>query len=221
LTQASRTDPDDDSALILLAATYGQLGRLEEARSAIGKADTLRRNRQKELPDGPIRRGIDLFLVGSYTLDDVDLWPFKEQADRERLRQGLRLAGVSEGGQEGEISPTEIVGATTVDAAGAKTLFDRGVPFVDVRGDSDWSIGHIPGAVHLDLDEAFGEASLSAVADRDQQVVIYCMGPRCLRSSQACALAVSWGFTQIYYFREGFPAWKAGGYPVEVPEDET
>jgi adenylate cyclase len=219
LTRASRADPDEERALILLAATYGHLGRLEEAASAIEKANTLRGNRQQDLDEGPVRPGIDVFLLGSYTLDDVDLWPFKEQADRERLRQGLRLAGVPEAGQEGEISPIEIAGATTVDAAAAKRLFDRGVPFVDVRGDSDWSVGHIPGAIHLDSDTVFGEASLSAVAGKDQQVVIYCMGPRCLRSSQACALAVSWGFTQVFYFREGLPAWKAGGYPVEVPED--
>jgi rhodanese-related sulfurtransferase len=126
---------------------------------------------------------------------------------------------MSEAGQGEEISPIEIAGATSVDAAAAKRLFDRGVPFVDVRGDSDWSFGHIPGAIHLDLDQAFGETSLSAVAGKDQQVVIYCMGPRCLRSSQACALAVSWGFTQVFYFREGLPAWKAAGYSVEVPDD--
>jgi rhodanese-related sulfurtransferase len=219
LTRASRADPDEERALILLAATYGHLGRLEEAESAIEQANTLRRNRQQDLNEGPVRPGIDVFLVGSYTIDDVDLWPFKKQADRERLRQGLRLADVSEAGEEGEISPTEIVGATTIDAAAAKMLFDRGVPFVDVRGDSDWSIGHIPGAVHLDLDDEFSEPNLVVVVGKDQEVVIYCMGPRCLRSSEACSQAVSWGFRRVYYFREGLPAWKAAGYSIEVPED--
>ena len=220
LTRASRADPDDELALILLAATYGHLGRLEEAESAIEKANELRRHRQRDIEEGPLRVGLDVFLVGPYTLDDVDLWPFKEQADRERLRQGLRLAGV-EAGQEGEVSPTEIAGATTIDAAAAKTMLDRGVPFVDVRSDEDWSLGYIPGAVHLDSDDAFGEESLIAVASKDQAVVIYCMGPRCLRSSQASAKAVSWGFTRVRYFREGFPAWTAAGYPFEVPKDAT
>ena len=137
------------------------------------------------------------------------------------MRQGLRLAGVSEFGQEGEISPTEIAGVTTIDAAAAKTMLDRGVPFVDVRSDEDWSLGYIPGAVHLDLDDAFGEESLTAVASKDQAVVIYCMGPRCLRSSQASAKAVSWGFTRVHHSREGLPAWKAAGYPLEVPKDAT
>jgi len=221
LTRASRADPDDELALILLAATYGHLGRAQEAESAIGQANELRRKRQEGLAEGPLRVGLDVFLVGPYTLDDVDLWPFKEQADRERLRQGLRLAGVAEVGEEDEVSPTEITGATTVDATAAKTLFDRGVSFVDVRSDEDWSLGYIPGAVHLDSDDAFGEESLSAAVAREQEVVIYCMGPRCLRSSEACAKAVSWGFTQVFYFREGFPAWKASGYPFEVPKEAT
>ncbi|MGH6920995.1 MAG: rhodanese-like domain-containing protein, partial [Geminicoccaceae bacterium] len=221
LTRASRADPDDELALILLAATYGHLERLEEAESAIEKANELRRQRQKDLAEGSLRVGLDVFLVGPYTLDDVDLWPFKEQADRERLRQGLRLAGVAEAGQEGEVSPTETPGATTVDAAAAKTMFDRGVRFVDVRADGDRSLGYIPGDIHLNLDGAFGRESLSAVVGKDQEVVIYCMGPRCLRSSQACAKAVSWGFTQVFYFREGFPAWKAAGHPFEVRKGAT
>jgi adenylate cyclase len=221
LTRASRADPDDELALILLAATYGHLGRLQEAESVFKQANELRRKRQEDLAEAPLRVGLDVFLVGPYTLDDVDLWPFKEQADRERLREGLRLAGVPEAGEEGEVSPIEITGATTVDAAAAKTLFDRGVSFVDVRSDEDWSLGSIPGAVHLDSDDAFAEESLSAVVAREQEVVIYCMGPRCLRSSQACAKAVSWGFTQVFYFREGFPAWKAAGFPIALLDDKS
>jgi rhodanese-related sulfurtransferase len=92
------------------------------------------------------------------------------------------------------------------------------VPFVDVRPDGRWQDGHIPGAVNLSLKhKAFSEVTLAQVAAKDQEVVIYCMGPRCLLSSKACALAVAWGFENIYYLREGFPSWKAAGYPVAVP----
>jgi rhodanese-related sulfurtransferase len=220
LTRASRADPDDELALILLAATYGHLGRLQEAGSAIVQANELRRKRQEDLAEGPMRVGLDVFLVGPYTLDDVDLWPFKEQTDRDRLRLGLQLAGLPEAGEEEEVSPTEIAGATTIDATGAKAMFDRGVPFIDVRADGDRSMGHIPGDVHLNLDDAFGEESLGVVGSKDQPMAIYCMGPRCLRSSEACAQAVSWGFTEVRYFREGFPAWKAAGFPIALADDE-
>lgn len=78
------------------------------------------------------------------------------------------------------------------------------------------NLGHIPGAVLLDLTTDFSEASLLTVADRDTEVVIYCEGPKCLRSSQACAEAVAWGFTRVHYFRDGFPGWRAAGDPIEI-----
>ncbi len=113
-------------------------------------------------------------------------------------------------------SPTEVEGATTVDVATSKALFDRGVPFVDVRGDRHYVAGHIPGAVHLRLlTAAFSESALAEVASKDQEVVIYCEGPRCTASSEACEMAISWGWKKVYYFRDGYPGWKAAGYPSE------
>ena len=49
----------------------------------------------------------------------------------------------------------------------------------------------------------------------DEDVVFYCSGVRCPRSSAGATRAVAWGYKKIYYFREGFPAWKNAGYPVE------
>jgi len=217
LTRAAQSNPDDDRSLIVLAATYGQLGRVQEAKSAVDKANGLRRERQQRLTDPNLTAGVDFFLAGPYTQKDVDLWPFKEEADRTRLREGLRLAGVPEAGEGENVSPTEVAGATTVDPAAAKILFDRGVPFVDVRSLARWNDGHIPGAVILNpKQQEFTEAALSQVATKDQEVVIYCMGPRCLRSSKACAKAVAWGFEKVYYLREGLPGWKAAGYPIAV-----
>jgi rhodanese-related sulfurtransferase len=36
-----------------------------------------------------------------------------------------------------------------------------------------------------------------------------------MRSSNASKKAVEWGYKNVYYFRLGFPAWKAAGYPAE------
>ena len=114
----------------------------------------------------------------------VDIWWLKEQADIERLRKGLGIAGVPAGraystvGRE-LVSQTkdgpEVKGATSIDVTTAKELFDRGVPFVDVRSVRHWSKGHIPGAVHLYL-YAFREYKLSKIVSKDQEVVIYCAG---------------------------------------------
>jgi rhodanese-related sulfurtransferase len=114
-----------------------------------------------------------------------------------------------------KVSPETVKGAATVDGTKAKALFDKGVVFVDVRSDKDWQAGHIPGAVHLDLNKGYSDASLGAKVKKGQDVVMYCNGPSCLRSSEAAEKAVGWGYGKVHYYRLGFPDWKAAGYPVE------
>lgn len=115
----------------------------------------------------------------------------------------------------GEVSPQSIDGAVTLDTVEAKAMFDREVAFVDVRKDSDWDAGRIPGAIHLDIKSKFSEESLAGEIEKGESVVIYCNGASCMRSSDASAMAVGWGFTRVHYYRDGFPAWKAAGNPVE------
>jgi len=112
-------------------------------------------------------------------------------------------------------SPETVPGATTVDSAQAKQLFDDGALFVDVRKTTDWDAGRIPDALHLDIKSAFSKEALSAEAAANESIVIYCNGHSCLRSSDASKMAVAWGFSKIYYYRDGIPAWKNAGYPVE------
>jgi rhodanese-related sulfurtransferase len=114
-----------------------------------------------------------------------------------------------------KISPQAVDGATTVSAAEAKDLFDNGTLFVDTRKDKDWNAGRIPDAVHLDVKKVLSEDTLSNEVKKDEAVVMYCNGESCMRSSKASAMAVEWGFSKVYYFRDGFPAWKSAGYPVE------
>lgn len=114
-----------------------------------------------------------------------------------------------------EMAPEQVAGAKTIDGAKAKELFDNGALFVDPRKDSDYEAGRIPGAVHLNLDGDLSEEALSAEAKKDEQLVFYCNGVKCKVSSSACKLAVNWGFTNVHYYRTGFPDWKSRGYPVE------
>jgi len=206
MLRATRRNPDDDFNFLLLAATYGHLGREQEARSAIETFNELRANAGR----------------GAYTLAHINEWTYKEEAEKEQLREGLRKAGLPEGSPvvaitPGGTSPKKVEGAITIDATRAKTLFDRAVPFVDVRDDADWNAGHIPDAVHLELFNVFSEARLSKIVGKNEEVVFHCAGPSCGRSAGACVSAVSWGFTRVYYFRDGFPAWKAAGYPSKMP----
>jgi len=113
------------------------------------------------------------------------------------------------------VSPEAVPGATTIDTVTAKVLFDAGVVFIDVRTNTDWEAGRIPGALHLELKHVYSMESLGTTVAKDQAVVVYCNGLQCPRSSEAATKAVAWGFTKVYYYRLGFPDWQAAGYPVE------
>lgn len=128
---------------------------------------------------------------------------------------GILLLSINTIALAGDVSPKTVDGATTVDTAQARELFDNEALFVDVRKNSDWDAGRIPGAVHLELKKVFSEETLSAEAKKDEQIVIYCNGESCMRSSEGSVKAVGWGFSKIHYYRDGFPAWKAAANPVE------
>ena len=217
LEEASRSNPDDERILIPLAAAYGLLGRVTEGREAVARLNALRKVESEQLAKSGLKPGIDLFLIGPLTLQDTNLWPFKNQADRQRLRDGLKRVGVPERGPKSKESPIDIPGAVTIDVVKARQLFDRGVKFVDVRGPS-WNLGRVPGATHLFLNEGFDKETLATVVGQNEEVVFYCMGPACLLSSTASARAVSWGYKKVFYFRDGFPSWQAAGHPVEVSQ---
>jgi rhodanese-related sulfurtransferase len=116
------------------------------------------------------------------------------------------------GGVEG---PAAVDGATTVDVAEATKLFENEVAFIDVRKDKDWEAGRIPEAYHLDVKKGFSEVSLSKIVNKNDAVVFYCNGIKCLRSAVATEKAISWGYTNVKYFRTGFPSWRSSGNPVE------
>lgn len=114
-----------------------------------------------------------------------------------------------------EPAPETVHGAETISVEKAKSLFDKGVVFVDVRKDKDWDAGRIPGAVHIESKKAFTDASLGEVAKKDQEIVLYCNGPKCHRSYNSTVKAVDWGYSKVYYYRDGFPSWQSAGLPVE------
>lgn len=114
-----------------------------------------------------------------------------------------------------DATPTSVEGAQTVNAEQAKALFDQEAAFVDLRKESMWNSGRVPGAIWLDFKKAFSQEALAEEVAKDEKVVFYCSGVRCPRSSKAAVKALKWGYQDVYYFREGYPAWKKAGYPVE------
>jgi rhodanese-related sulfurtransferase/Flp pilus assembly protein TadD len=215
LERAANRQPDYAETYVRLAATYGHLGRIEEAKAAVATYnDIIAGAGSSEL--------VVQYVAGWYQ----ETYHYKDEIYLQRLMDGLRLAGVPEGivPEAGEsdfkslVSESEgaydVEGAIEIDALVAKALSERGVVFVDVRSVGYYNEGHIPGAIHLDLETDLTAASLSEFVSKDDEVVFYCFGESCYLSAHACAKALTWGFRKVYYFPGGFPAWKDAGYPV-------
>ncbi len=110
-----------------------------------------------------------------------------------------------------------VEGATEIDVSTAKTLHDRGLRFIDVRGSSYWESWHIPGASGLSYPT---EVSLMEIVDKNEEVVFYCDcagSPTCNLSPNASARAVAWGYQNVYYTTDT-DAWDAAGYTLETAE---
>jgi hydroxyacylglutathione hydrolase len=96
----------------------------------------------------------------------------------------------------------------------ARTVAElEGVEIVDVRGQSEWEAGHIPGARHLFLGD-LPKAARSL--PRDRPLVIACQGGT--RSAIASSLLRARGHSNIMNFPGGFTEWRSAGLPVEMPE---
>ena len=198
-------NPSDEWGLLYLAATYGHLGRKRAARSTMQAFEKIRAAKGRR----------------ASTLANLDSWHFPNPDVRERFRDGLRKAGVPPGASASreypiDKAPPEVEGAESIVAAKAKALLDRGVAFVDVRRDPDWNAERIPGAVQLHLYADFSESNLVKLAGKDDEVVVFAYGLNSGHSTTAVMRAGSWGYKKVYFFREGFPAWKAAGLAVET-----
>jgi rhodanese-related sulfurtransferase len=100
---------------------------------------------------------------------------------------------------------------TTVDEV--KARMDRGERFllVDVREESEWARGHLPGAIHL------GKGILERdveqrVPDPDTEMVLYCGGG--FRSALAADNLQKMGYTRVLSMDGGFRGWRERGFPL-------
>ncbi len=85
---------------------------------------------------------------------------------------------------------------------------------VDVREESEWEQGYIPGAVHIS--KGYVEQAIeSEVPDRDRQVILYCAGG--VRSLFAAQALERLGYTNVASMSGGFQQWKSAGFHWDAP----
>ena len=94
-----------------------------------------------------------------------------------------------------------------------KQRLDAGQSFhlIDVREESEWAKGHLPGAVHLGrgVIERDIEKTIPAT---DAPIVVYCGGG--FRSALAADNLQRMGYSNVISMDGGFSGWRDAGYPV-------
>src|SRR4051794_34650695 len=107
---------------------------------------------------------------------------------------------------------TEIREVTTAETEALREA--NAATLVDVREDSEWDQGHVPGAVHIS--KSYIEQQIeAAVPNRDAPVVLYCAGG--VRSLFAAQTLRDMGYSDVASMKGGFQAWKGQGLPWQQP----
>lgn len=105
----------------------------------------------------------------------------------------------------GEITPEETL-----------AKLEQGDDFllIDTREDSEWSRGHIEGAVHIGKGVIERDIE-KAAPDLDRELVLYCGGG--YRSALAADTLQKMGYTNVKSLAGGWRLWNERGLPVASP----
>ncbi len=79
----------------------------------------------------------------------------------------------------------------------------KGMVLLDVRTDKEYGNGHIPGAVHVPLNDI---GTRIKKLKKDKEVVVYCQNGT--RSIWAIKRLMGMGYTRLWNLKGGYNAWK-------------
>ena len=87
------------------------------------------------------------------------------------------------------------------------------VVLVDVREESEYAAGHLPGAVHLS--KGVIERDIErAIPDPNAEIILYCGGG--FRSALTAESLMKMGYRNVISMDGGIRAWREAGYPLEM-----
>lgn len=94
----------------------------------------------------------------------------------------------------------------------AKAMYDKnGALFIDARPFGKFKQGTIVGAINI-LDTDFDKLWGRLPTDTRTPVVIFCGGIECEKSHVVAQRMMMMGYSKVYTFSEGYPAWVKAGY---------
>ena len=131
------------------------------------------------------------------------------------LLRGLRRTGQRHISDVNDVIVGFFNDRDSLEAVSRRELLQRSkdglVTVLDVRPTEEYENGHIPGALNVPLDEI--EQHLANLP-KEQDVIAYCRGEYCVLAFEAVAALRKKGFS-ARRLEEGYPEWKAAGFPVE------
>jgi rhodanese-related sulfurtransferase len=113
-------------------------------------------------------------------------------------------------------APEAIQGVTIVSAEQAidMILANPEMVVIDSRKKTEYLKGHIEGSINI-LNTQLKREDLERISpDKSKDILFYCNGARCLRSSDSINKAKGWGYSKLIWFRGGWKEWTEKRLPV-------
>jgi hydroxyacylglutathione hydrolase len=151
--------------------------------------------------------GAPLILVADSAAERVE-------AVRQLIRIGYdNLLGYLEGGMEAWAAagfPTANVPTMTMKELHERLKAGEDLMVLDVRQDSEWLAGHLPGALHIENGRLpYDDLPLP----QDRPIAVHCA--RGNRAMAGISVLRRRGYTNLIQVKDGFAAWAAAGFEVE------
>jgi rhodanese-related sulfurtransferase len=95
-----------------------------------------------------------------------------------------------------------------------RAMLDAGETFhlIDVREESEWSLGRLPGARHLGKGIIERDIEIT-IPQQDAKIVLYCGGG--YRSALASDNLQRMGYKNVFSMDGGWRGWNERGFPIE------
>lgn len=126
--------------------------------------------------------------------------------------------------QLGVFTPTALPGAKMVTSGEVQKLIAQGAVLVDTRTEKEFKAKRIPLAIFapyieksvkdIVFDASLDDFSSLERLDKSKPTIFSCNGAECWKSYKASKLALTKGFSSVYWFRGGLPEWEAAGLNV-------
>lgn len=125
-----------------------------------------------------------------------------------------------------ETPTTPPAGVKLIEAKEVQELQAKGAIIVDTRRASEYAEGTIKGAINVpydpeksakdvNFDPSQDKFDLSKLPDKNAHIVTFCNAGSCWKSYKSAVVLSKNGYKHVYWYRNGFPDWKARKLPTE------